>query len=56
MTSNLCTCGKAHDGWPSKDGSLLCQDCWEAECDKSWWQMVIAIDEYDSIQESSNGR
>ena len=23
----------------------LCQDCWEADCDKSWWQMVEALDD-----------
>lgn len=30
------------DNWP--DG--LCQECWEAECDRIWWDTVIAIDTY----------
>ncbi len=38
------TCGQPHDNWPAKDGGDLCQMCWEAECDKSWWEMVIAFD------------
>lgn len=43
--NELCPCGKRpHDDWPSKDGiSNLCQMCWEAECSKSWWQMVVAL-------------
>lgn len=43
--SELCKCGKPHDGWPGENGEdQLCQDCWERECDKSWWQMVKALD------------
>jgi hypothetical protein len=40
---NKCKCGKLHDGWPGEDGGLLCQDCWEAECSKSWWAVVRAV-------------
>jgi hypothetical protein len=29
--------------WPSLDGGEICQECWEEECDKSWWEMVNAI-------------
>jgi hypothetical protein len=39
-----CKCGEPHDNWPGNDGGLLCQMCWESECDKSWWEMVIAFD------------
>ena len=39
-----CKCGEPHDGWPGNDGGFLCQMCWEAECDKSWWAMVVAFD------------
>jgi len=42
--SNLCKCGNPHDGWPGNDGGQLCQMCWEDECDKSWWEMVVAFD------------
>ena len=38
-----CKCGEPHDGWPGEDGGQLCQMCWEAECDKSWWEMVRAL-------------
>ena len=33
-------CGWAHDGWPAKGGGNLCQNCWEADADKSWWDMA----------------
>jgi len=30
-------CGKENiDDWPGG----LCQDCWEEECDETWWGMV----------------
>ena len=39
-------CGKEpSDGWPdanTKDGEL-CQMCWEAQCDKEWWEMYDAL-------------
>ena len=38
-----CKCGKPHDNWPGDDG-LLCQMCWESECDASWWETVIALE------------
>ena len=39
-----CKCSRPHDDWPDKDGGMLCQMCWEAECSESWWQMVRALD------------
>ncbi len=30
-----------NDGWPDNTGNpegLLCQMCWEAQCDDSWWE------------------
>jgi len=37
-------CGKLNDDdWPLEiDDEIVdggCQDCWEADCDKSWWEM-----------------
>ncbi len=29
--------------WPGESGGNLCQCCWEAECSRSWWQMVDQI-------------
>mgnify|MGYP000325988169 CR=1 FL=1 len=26
--------------WPGEAGHEICQDCWEAECSRSWWKMV----------------
>lgn len=43
--SERCKCGEPHDNWPGADGGMLCQMCWEAECDKSWWAQVKAIGE-----------
>ena len=39
-------CGKEpSEGWPDEDSKEgeLCQMCWEAQCDKSWWQMYDAL-------------
>lgn len=42
-------CGEWNDDdWPleMEDGKIKwggCQMCWEAECDKKWWQMVEAL-------------
>lgn len=30
--------------WPNQDGKEVCQECWEAECSKSWWAMVENLD------------
>ena len=43
MSTPTCKCGEPHDGWPGEDGGELCQMCWEAECDVSWWEMVNGI-------------
>lgn len=51
-----CKCGEPHDGWPSNDGGQLCQMCWEAECDKSWWEMVRILDAASRIQEEGEGK
>lgn len=44
-------CGKENDdNWPViindqiMDGG--CQDCWEKECDQSWWKAVIMLNEF----------
>ncbi len=38
------------DNWPvTVDGKVLnggCQECWESESDKNWWEMVLIFDEY----------
>ncbi len=41
-------CGKENDDdWVLEiDGKILdgcCQDCWEAACDASWWEMIEAL-------------
>jgi hypothetical protein len=35
-----CPCGEPSEGWPGPGESELCQMCWEAQCDASWWRMV----------------
>ena len=42
-------CGVENDdNWPLEiDGEIKeggCQDCWEAACSESWWEMVECID------------
>lgn len=41
-------CGQLNDDdWPLKIKDQICdggcQDCWESECDKSWWKMINKI-------------
>ncbi len=35
------------DNWPVYvDGVVMfggCQDCWEKQCDESWWDAVMAL-------------
>ena len=31
--------------WLGEAGRDICQDCWEAECDRSWWAMVNAVND-----------
>jgi hypothetical protein len=31
-----CKCGEQSGGWPYE----MCQDCWEAYCDMTWWKEV----------------
>ena len=38
-------CGKENtDDWPLEIGDEIteggCQDCWENQCDKSWWNAI----------------
>ena len=40
--------------WTGEDGGELCQDCWEVECDKSWWETVIALDKLGLIETPPN--
>ena len=42
-------CGTENtDDWPLEiSGEIVdggCQNCWESECDRKWWDLVIAID------------
>lgn len=39
-----CECGYPHDGWPGKDGAMLCQMCWEAQCSSMWWAALAKAD------------
>ena len=47
------TCPKCEkendDNWPLDIyGKILfggCQDCWEKECDDTWWEAVIFVNE-----------
>jgi len=44
MDEQVCKCGNPIDvGWPGNDNDTICQDCWESECDKSWWEMVRTL-------------
>lgn len=36
------------ENWPGSKGGELCQDCWEAECSESWWEMMRLFEEVDA--------
>ena len=55
MSAPTCKCGEPHDNWPGKDGGELCQICWEAECDESWWAMVNSINKLLAPVQQSAG-
>ena len=51
-------CGRSNtDDWPLEiEGEILeggCQECWEADCDKSWWEMVVFLDKAGLLEEGS---
>jgi hypothetical protein len=45
-------CSQPHENWPADDHPVnqLCTDCWEAQCSKQWWGVVIALDELGLIK------
>lgn len=53
-------CGRGNsDNWPlDVKGEIVdggCQDCWESECDKSWWIMARALDTCFPADASTGG-
>jgi hypothetical protein len=32
------------DAWPDAARGVLCQDCWELDCDRAWWAMIKAME------------
>lgn len=49
-----CRCGEtieAGDGWPGEGDETICQGCWEAYCDRTWWAMVAALAGEDAAGE-----
>ena len=41
--------------WPGENGTEVCQDCWEAECSRSWWEQVNAINAIYHQKQSESG-
>lgn len=35
--------------WPGEAGHEVCQECWEAECSRSWWKAVEEINRQMNI-------
>ena len=56
-TAQACpACGTLNDdNWPIEVGgenkSGGCQECWEKECDASWWEAVVALDKIENKTE-----
>lgn len=41
MEKDKCKCGKNFNENNSIGSEFgLCQDCWEAQCDKEWWEIM----------------
>jgi len=40
--------------WPGEKGAEICQDCWEAECSRSWWVMVNALNAAGLLEEPTD--
>jgi len=36
--------GRLDEDWPDGEGGFICQACWEAECDRTWWDAVVACE------------
>jgi hypothetical protein len=35
--------------WPDNNGAVICQECWETQCSREWWAMVISLDKSDAL-------
>ena len=51
-------CGRSNtDEWPLEvDGKIVgggCQECWEAACSKSWWEMMEDLNKAGFLEEGS---
>jgi len=51
-------CGTPNnDNWPLRvKGRIIdggCQECWEEECDRSWWEMMGRVMELLELEEES---
>ena len=51
-------CGKANDdNWPITVGDRCldggCQECWEEECDKAWWEAMKSL---NALQSKGNSK
>lgn len=50
------TCHNCHrdtddeNTWTGEAGREICQECWEAECSRSWWEMAVALDRLGLIE------
>jgi hypothetical protein len=42
MEKELCSnCGKEPSaGWPGRKGGTLCQECWEEQCNDTYWRYM----------------
>ena len=43
MMCSLCLSRPCNDGDSIGSRQGLCQDCWEAACSASWWDVVTAL-------------
>lgn len=42
--------------WTGEAGHEICQECWEAECSRSWWKMVEQLDKLGLLEAPPNAK
>jgi hypothetical protein len=38
--------------WPDNATGTVCQECWEAQCSREWWELVRLVSDYAKQWES----
>jgi len=39
------------DNWPLDEGDGGCEECWEAECSREWWEMIGRLEQVYELRQ-----